>query len=70
MGAKRFGTHRRGGESMGPAKSDKIKTQRTTIAIKRSTKNRLDSNRFQGQSYDGFILHLIDSWENQKKGDS
>ena len=55
---------------MGPAKSDKIKTQRTTITIKRSTKNRLDSNRFQGQSYDGFILHLIDSWENQKKGDS
>ena len=35
----------------------------TTIAIWRSTKEKLDKNRAHGQCYDGFICQLIDLWE-------
>jgi hypothetical protein len=48
-------------------KRSRAKVLRTTIAVKITTKNRLDRDRFTGQSYDGFICHLLDSWEKQHK---
>ena len=35
----------------------------TTIAIWKSTKDKLDKNRAPGQCYNGFICQLIDLWE-------
>jgi hypothetical protein len=35
----------------------------TTIAIWKSTKEKLDENRAPGQCYNGFICQLIDLWE-------
>ena len=35
----------------------------TTIAIRKSTKDKLDRNRAPGQCYNGFICQLIDLWE-------
>ena len=40
---------------------------RTTIGLKRTTKDKLDKNRAPGQCYDGFICQLIDLWENIKE---
>ena len=36
---------------------------RTTVGVKQSTKDKLDSNRAPGQCYDGFICQLVDLWE-------
>ena len=35
----------------------------TTIAIWKSTKDKLDRNRAPSQCYNGFICQLIDLWE-------
>jgi len=35
----------------------------TTIAIWKSTKDKLDKNKAPGQCYNGFICQLIDLWE-------
>ena len=35
----------------------------TTIAIRKSTKDKLDKNRAPGQCYNGFICQLVDLWE-------
>jgi len=36
---------------------------RTTIGLKKTTKDKLDKNRAPGQCYDGFICQLVDLWE-------
>ena len=36
---------------------------RTTIVLKKTTKDKLDKNRAPGQCYDGFIRQLVDLWE-------
>ena len=45
---------------------------RTTVGIKFSTKERLDSNKAPGQCYEGFICQLVDLWEKTEasRGDS
>jgi hypothetical protein len=40
---------------------------RTTIGLKRTTKDKLDKNRAPGQCYDGFICQLVDLWEDIKE---
>jgi len=35
----------------------------TTIAIWKSTKDKLDKNRAPGQCYNGFVRQLVDLWE-------
>jgi len=45
---------RRGGKPEAP---------RTTIGLKRTTKDRLDNSKSPGQSYDGFIRQLVDLWD-------
>jgi hypothetical protein len=35
----------------------------TSIAIWKSTKDKLDRNRAPGQCYNGFICQLVDMWE-------
>jgi hypothetical protein len=45
-------------------KSDEL---RTTVGIKRSTKDKLDKNRAPGQCYDGFLCQMVDLWEKTKK---
>lgn len=35
----------------------------TSIAIWRSTKERLDKHKAPGQSYNGFICQLVDLWK-------
>jgi hypothetical protein len=42
---------------------DHQKASRTTIALKATTKEKLDKNRAPGQCYDGFISQLVDAWE-------
>lgn len=39
---------------------------RTTVALRKSTKSKLDSYRAPGQCYDGFIRQLIQTWEAEK----
>jgi len=39
------------------------KLRRTTIGLRETTKNKLDSNRAPGQCYDGFLCQLVDLWE-------
>ncbi|MFC1875125.1 hypothetical protein ACFLY3_03120 [Chloroflexota bacterium] len=39
----------------------------TTIAIWKSTKDKLDRNRAPGQCYNGFICQLVDLWEESSK---
>ena len=46
---------------------DHHKTQRTTVALKKATKAKLDSNRAPGQCYDGFISQLVDMWEGSSR---
>ncbi len=41
---------------------------RTTIGVRKQTKDRLDGNRAPGQCYDGFICQLVDLWEKTKAG--
>ncbi len=36
---------------------------RTTIGLRKTTKEKLDANRAPGQCYDGFICQLVDLWE-------
>ena len=43
------------------------KELRTTIGLKRTTKEKLDKNRAPGQCCDGFICQLVDLWERVKK---
>jgi len=40
---------------------------RSSIGLKKDTKDRLDENRAQGQCYDGFICQLVDLWEKVKE---
>jgi len=35
----------------------------TTIAVWKSTKDKLDRNKAPGQCYNGFICQLVDLWE-------
>jgi len=44
-----------------------INNQRSTIGLKKITKDRLSHHRAPGQCYDGFICQLIDSWEKIKE---
>ncbi len=39
----------------------------TTIAIWKSTKDKLDRNKAPGQCYNGFISQLVDLWEGAEK---
>ncbi len=39
----------------------------TTIAIWKSTKDKLDRNKAPGQCYNGFICQLVDLWEDSNK---
>ena len=41
---------------------------KTTIGLKRTTKDRLDNNRAPGQCYNGFLCQLVDLWEKAKEG--
>ncbi len=41
---------------------------RTTIGLKKTTKDGLDKNRATGQCYDGFICQLVDLWEKVEAG--
>jgi hypothetical protein len=43
-------------------------TLRTTIGLKKATKDKLDRNRAPGQCYDGFLCQLIDLWEEANEG--
>ena len=49
--------------------ANKHKMTRTTIGIKKSTKDKLDRNRSPGQCYDGFICQLVDLWEKSRKNE-
>ena len=40
---------------------------RTTIGLKKTTKDKLDNNRAPGQCYDGFICQLVSLWEKVKE---
>ena len=44
------------------------KLRRTTIGLRETTKNKLDSNRAPGQCYDGFLCQLVDLWEKNHPG--
>ena len=43
--------------------TDEVNRARTTIGIKKTTKDRLDKNRAPGQCYNGFLGQLVDLWE-------
>ena len=40
---------------------------RSTVVLKKDTKDRLDNNRAPGQCCDGFICQLVDLWEKVKE---
>jgi hypothetical protein len=40
---------------------------RTSIGLKKTTKEGLDKNKAPGQCYDGFICQLIELWEKVKE---
>jgi hypothetical protein len=44
-----------------------ISNTRTTVAISRTTKARLDRWRAVGQCYDGFLCQIIELWERTHK---
>jgi hypothetical protein len=46
----------------GPSAGNNNKSN-TTIAIWKSTKDKLDKNRAPGQCYNGFICQLLELWE-------
>jgi hypothetical protein len=52
-------------EEMGINNLDKLTT---TIAIHKSTKEKLDKNRAPGQCYNGFLCQLIELWEKTGEG--
>jgi len=52
---------------MGRRESIKHKTLRTSIGLKRTTKDSLDHNKSPGQSYDGFLRQLIALWERMDR---
>lgn len=39
---------------------------RTTIAIRKGTKERLDNSRAHGQCYESFISELVEYWERYR----
>jgi hypothetical protein len=39
----------------------------TSIAIWKSTKDKLDKNKAPGQCYNGFICQLVDLWERREE---
>ena len=39
----------------------------TSIAIWKSTKDKLDKNKAIGQCYNGFICQLVDLWERREE---
>jgi hypothetical protein len=43
---------------------------KTTIAIQKITKTKLDDSRAPGQCYDGFINELVEYWARYKIGSS
>jgi len=45
----------------------KREAERTTIGLKRTTKDRLDHSKSPGQSYDGFIRQLIALWDRMDR---
>jgi len=49
--------------AMQELENDGARGQTTTIAIWKSTKDKLDRNRAPGQCYNGFISQLVDLWE-------
>ena len=40
-----------------------VDKSRTTVGVKKTTKDKLDKNKAPGQCYDGFICQLVDLWE-------
>jgi hypothetical protein len=40
-----------------------LQEKRTTIGVKRSTKEMLDRHRAPGQCYDGFLWQMLELWE-------
>jgi hypothetical protein len=46
---------------MKEARDNKHKS--TTIAVWKTTKDKLDRNRAPGQCYNGFIRQLVEMWE-------
>jgi hypothetical protein len=50
------------GANMGNT-TKKSNEHRTTVGIKRTTKDKLDKNRAPGQCYDGFLCQMVDLWE-------
>ncbi|MDX9986820.1 MAG: hypothetical protein WC231_02270 [Dehalococcoidales bacterium] len=40
-----------------------LNNSRSTIGLRKSTKERLDRNRAPGQCYDGFLCQLVEVWE-------
>jgi hypothetical protein len=41
----------------------------TTIALLKTTKEKIDKIRASGQCYDGFLCQMIDLWERMHKED-
>jgi hypothetical protein len=39
---------------------------RSTIGIRKTTKDKLDKSRAPGQCYDGFLCQLVDLWEETR----
>jgi hypothetical protein len=50
------------------ARGSESEKRRTSIGIRKSTKDKLDKTRAPGQCYDGFIWQMVDLWE-RKNGD-
>ena len=44
-------------------------TARTSIGIKPKTKGRLRLAKAPGQSYDGFVVQMVDLWEKVRNGE-
>jgi hypothetical protein len=42
---------------------------RTTVAISKTTKARMDKWRATGQCYDGFLCEMVNLWERMHKND-
>ncbi len=47
-----------------------LNTLRTTIALQKITKTRLDGSKAPDQCYDDFIMELVEYWERYKIGSS
>jgi hypothetical protein len=46
--------------------TQQLPVKRTTIGLRQTTKDKLNKNRAPGQCYDGFILQLVELWEEVK----